>query len=215
LLALALFAPEAKAQDYLVTDEARVRELVNQARFERDLPSLSRHEGLAGLARAQSVRMVKRGDIYHNPGLVSEVTGLGIRWLRVGENVGYGPDVAVIEQAFLDSPDHLHNIIDPSYNAIGVGVVPGDGGRIYVTQVFAQVEGAVPPPSPRVPVSQPAPTTVPEVPPPSPPALRTQAPLLPSPAPLAVQDGIVTGGSIFEPPAAATSLFAQVVGVFR
>ncbi|MFN2614324.1 MAG: CAP domain-containing protein, partial [Actinomycetota bacterium] len=72
--------------------------------------------------------------IYHNQNLGSDVKG---NWTMVGENVGVGPDVATLHQAFIDSPEHRDNILERSYNQIGVGVAYGADGNIYVTEDFA------------------------------------------------------------------------------
>jgi len=44
-------------------------------------------------------------------------------WQSLGENVGVGPTCAKIAQAFMNSPEHRRNILDPSYASVGLGVV--------------------------------------------------------------------------------------------
>ena len=152
----------ASARSYVPTDEAKVLSMVNQTRREKGLSALVRNDKLVAMARGQSDRMEDRGNIYHNPRLGAEATERGLDWERVGENVGMGPNVDLIQQAFLDSPHHYENIVHPSYNHVGVGVVKGDDGKMYVTQVFADLKSAPAPapaaaPKPAPAVAKPAP----------------------------------------------------------
>ena len=50
--------------------------------------------------------------------------------------MGYGPSARWIHNAFMDSTYHSSNILDPSYNYVGVGVAYGSDGTVYVAQVF-------------------------------------------------------------------------------
>ncbi len=156
-VALAAALP-ASARSYVPSDEARVLSMVNQTRKDKGLKALMRHDQLVAMARGQSDRMEDRGNIYHNPQLGAEATRRGLDWERVGENVGMGPNVDLIEQAFLDSPHHYENIVHPSYNHVGIGVVKGDDGKMYVTQVFADLKGA---PAPAPVAAKPAPAAQP------------------------------------------------------
>lgn len=189
-----VLAPSAHAQQYLATDEVHVRDLINQHRVARGLGALTANGHLTDVARAQSVRMEVRGDIYHNPNLAQEVTALGLPWTRIGENVGVGANVIVIEDAFLASPPHHENIVSP-YNVVGVGVVAGSGGRVYVTQVFGRLEGPLPvSQAPRPgPASAPPVTASPPTAPPATlhPASPTPEPRLPPlPTPVVIQGGV-------------------------
>jgi hypothetical protein len=129
----------AHAQTYLATDEALVLELLNGTRAGLALKPLARNTDLVAMARGQAVRMAERGGIYHNPRLGQEADERGLDWQRLGENVGTGPEVETVEDAFLASPGHYHNIIYPDYTSAGIGVVRGSDGRVYVVQVFAQL----------------------------------------------------------------------------
>jgi len=153
--------------------------------------------------------MAAAGGISHNPSLASEVSG----WRSIGENVGMGPSVDSIQQAFINSPEHYRNIMDGAFSVVGIGVTYG-GGSVFVTLDFEQpmatvaAAAAPPPPAPVVvhpvpaPVvrAAPAPAPRPAAPAPSPPpappvaqapvAVAAPAPVAPAPvapaAPLAV-----------------------------
>jgi len=55
-----------------------------------------------------------RGRDLHNPSLASEVSG----WRSIGENVGMGPSVDSIQQAFINSPEHYRNIMDGAFSLV-------------------------------------------------------------------------------------------------
>ena len=52
-----------------------------------------------------------------------------------------GGSVEALMEAFMDSPEHRVNILNPAYRALGVGVIVTESGRIYVTQRFAKLSG--------------------------------------------------------------------------
>lgn len=193
-------APRAQAQTYLEGDEGQSLQLLNGTRADVGRSSLPRQGDLDGMARAQAVRMAERGDIYHNPNLSSDADAAGLEWRRLGENVGVGPDVRSIHDAFVASPHHYDNMIWPSYNAIGVGIVPGEDGRIYIAHVFAELAAAVqptqaPPPPPPPTQAPPSPTQAPPRPTPVQTAVPTPEPR--SPDPNALEGGVVNLELVF------------------
>ena len=112
--------------------EAQFVSLINQARSERGRSTLVARGDLAALARRHSRRMAADGTIYHNRNLSNEIPG---NWRAAGENVGMGPDVETLHEAFMSSPGHKANIIDNEFNQVGIGIAVRDG-TIYVTEVF-------------------------------------------------------------------------------
>ena len=135
-LALSLFAfarPAAASgnEDYFVAK-------INDIRSSRGLASLAVDGQLTAVARSWSQHMANDGTLAHNPNLGSQVSG----WRTLGENVGTGPSVDSIEAAFENSPHHFENMVDPSFNYIGVGVVQDSGGTYWVTEDFKQSTNA-------------------------------------------------------------------------
>jgi uncharacterized protein YkwD len=60
-------------------------------------------------------------------------------WLKLGENVGYGGTIAAIHEAYLNSPGHRANIMDPTFTEIGAAAVWGDcegQHRVFTVQEF-------------------------------------------------------------------------------
>jgi uncharacterized protein YkwD len=56
-------------------------------------------------------------------------------WASAGENIGYGPSVQGIENAYMASTGHKRNILDTKWNAVGTGYTV-KGSTIYTVQVF-------------------------------------------------------------------------------
>jgi len=134
--------------------EAAFVSRVNQERAAQGLPALTLAADLTTVARAHSEVMATAVDLHHQPDLGGSVDG----WRKVGENVGRGPSVEAIHRAFMASPGHARNVMDPDWTQIGVGVVVRDG-LIWVTKLFRLPSGSRPP----APVA-PAPTTEPATP---------------------------------------------------
>jgi hypothetical protein len=111
---------------------------INAIRASRGAGPLAFDGQLASVAQGWSQQMAANGDISHNPNLGSQVTG----WRSLGENVGTGGDDASIETAFENSPHHFENMVDPSFNLIGVAVVQDGNGTLWVTEDYKQSSGA-------------------------------------------------------------------------
>ncbi len=71
-----------------------------------------------------------------NPNLVDQVNNqVTSQWSRIGENVGFGPNVAALEQAFMNSAPHRANILG-DYNRVGVGATRDSKGTLWVVVDF-------------------------------------------------------------------------------
>ena len=174
------------------SEEAQFLALTNQLRAQHGLSTLVTSGPILSIARGWSANMAAAGGISHNMNLPNEVS---LPWTKLGENVGVGGSVDSIQQAFINSPHHYENLVDPVWNYVGIGVVDS-GGRIWVTVDFMQLNNApvasTPAPAPRVsrprttaapataPVPQPVPVAAPPLAVPVPPA--PTEPATPSPA---------------------------------
>ncbi|MCC5947076.1 MAG: S-layer homology domain-containing protein [Nitriliruptoraceae bacterium] len=117
--------------------EVRFLDSVNAERVQRGLPRLTVASDLRTSARRHSVVMADRSHLHHNPRLGSEITGYRL----VAENVGFGPSVASIHRALMNSQGHRENILNPRVTEIGIGVEVRNS-RTWVTQVFRQPRSA-------------------------------------------------------------------------
>jgi hypothetical protein len=133
---LALGAPVASAS---ASKESEFVSKINAERRERGKGALTVKSDLVAAARRHSARMAAKGDIWHNDNLGNEIDG----WTVLGENVGMGPTVDSLHEAFMNSQGHRHNILLSDYNQVGIGVVV-DNGTIYVTEVFARRADSTP-----------------------------------------------------------------------
>lgn len=111
--------------------EAEFVKLVNDERAERGLSRLAVVSDLVKVARAHSQDMAARSHLHHNPDLGDDVTN----WKLLAENVGRGPSVNSLHDAFMGSTGHRANILDSRVTEIGVGVEVRSG-TIWVTKVF-------------------------------------------------------------------------------
>ena len=141
---------------------------INSLRTSKGLAPLQVDSELTGVARHWTDQMVDAGHISHNPNLANDVHQY---WIKLGENVGVGADVDQLMQAFINSPSHYRNLVNPDYNYVGVGVSYDGAGRMYTTHNFMmlQDEPAAParasnPRSSDEPASPPPPPTPPATP---------------------------------------------------
>lgn len=130
LVALVLAGMLPAAADS-VDDEQRYIELINAERRAAGSGPLTVMPELVDGARRHAERMAEAETIFHNQNLGDLVDG----WKLLGENVGRGGNIETLHQAFMDSPGHRENLLNPAYDRIGVGVV-WSKGIPYVVEVF-------------------------------------------------------------------------------
>ncbi|MBW3665370.1 MAG: cell wall-binding repeat-containing protein [Actinobacteria bacterium] len=151
LLTLGLIAGSelsaAIATEFLSAQEAELARLLNGERVSRGLPVLSHADALRTVARRHAQRMMIEGQIFHNERLREDVEAVFPAWASIGENVGVGPTIPSVHRAFMDSPGHRANILDPDWGWMGVGVVTG-GSRLFMTENFLTLQPGAPRPSP-------------------------------------------------------------------
>jgi uncharacterized protein YkwD len=88
---------------------------------------------LTNKARKWAGRMAARDRIWHS----KPSDGVTDRWQKLGENVGMGGSVAALHEAFVKSPRHYDNLVDPVFRYVGLGVVTVNG-KTFVSEVFMQ-----------------------------------------------------------------------------
>lgn len=138
LTAVMLVAEPASADP--LSDEVAFVQKLNELRASQGLSQLGVRTDITALARNWSAQMAAAGGISHNPGLVAQAPW---DWTRLGENVGVGGDVQSLHDAFVNSPSHYANMVNPYFTHVGVGVV-WSNGLIFVTVEF--MTGGAPPP---------------------------------------------------------------------
>ena len=114
----------------LEKNENRIVHLQNQTRRSYGLEPLCVDPTLTQAARGHSADMIARN--YFGHGLVgSRLTSYGYNWLTYGENIagGYGYDYSSPEHTFemwMASPGHHANIMNGSFEEVGVGTATGE-----------------------------------------------------------------------------------------
>ena len=129
---LGLFQRPAAAS---TAGDGQLRALINQERAEEGRRRLDVGGRLARVAQDHSAEMAGTGRLYHNPDLARDLRSVSFR--IAGENVGVGGSIESLHDAFMDSPPHRRNVLRRSFHKIGVGVVYGADGRLWVTVVFS------------------------------------------------------------------------------
>jgi hypothetical protein len=172
-------------------DEAEFISLINQSRAAAGLGSLTGYADLTDDARLHTADMIAAGQVFHST--AAQLGSYASGWSLLGENVGMGPNPALLHQAFMNSASHKANILG-DYDLVGVGADRSGDGVMFVTVVFMKSAAPAPtttttaPPTTTVPVTTTAAppvttTTVPVVTTTAPPSTPTTAPptALPSP----------------------------------
>jgi hypothetical protein len=135
-LLLPLAPAHAQAPPDPATAEAEFVARINELRASKGLGQLRVDPELVRVARAWSEKMAAADQISHNPNLAKEVTA---DWQKLGENVGVGMTVAKLHDAFVKSPAHYRNLVDPDFTHIGVAVVIGRDGALFTTHQFMKL----------------------------------------------------------------------------
>ena len=121
--------------------EEKIFQLLNQARVQRGLPALQVNAQLQEAARAHSRLLASHQKLSHQfseEAVVRERLAMtGLHFDADGENVGLNQTAEGAHQGFMHSPPHRANILNPDYNAVGIGVV-ARAGNIWVTEDFAR-----------------------------------------------------------------------------
>ena len=129
---LSLFPTVANADT--VSDEATFVAKINELRASKGIAPLQVNANLVAKARAWSAGMAAAGKIWHST--LSE--GVTEDWRKLGENVGMGGSVDGLHTAFVNSPKHYENLVDPAFSHVGIGIVMS-GNTIFISEVFMQL----------------------------------------------------------------------------
>jgi uncharacterized protein YkwD len=147
---------EKVAGEKVAEEEAFVA-LINAERNQRGLSTLTLDPMLTVTARAHSQEMCSQNYFDHQsptPGLtspmdryLSALKQLGQsqpQYLLVGENIYYCSafndiyNVDYAHCAFMASPGHRANILEPRFAKVGVGIYRNAKGEFWVTEMFSR-----------------------------------------------------------------------------
>lgn len=132
---------EAPATTGISSIEAEVVRLVNIERQKEGLQPLVASAELSNVARKKSEDMAKNNYFSHTSPTYGSpfemMKSFGIKYNTAGENIARGQLTAQsVVNGWMNSSGHRANIINPSFNKIGVGHFKSSNGTNYWTQMF-------------------------------------------------------------------------------
>jgi len=133
---------------------------INSLRTSRGLGPLAIDGNMDSLAQQHTQEMASSQTLVHTSNLKAGVTS---NWTKVGENVGEGGSNNQIWDAFINSPKHLANLLDPAFTHVGIGVVVDSSGIQWTTHRFVAIAASAPVTQAPAPVVTSPPVTRPPV----------------------------------------------------
>ncbi len=126
--------------DYEFQTETQLLALANQSRQQAGAPLLRLDSGLSQAARKHALAMLEANQLSHQftgepslPVRLAATTQLQLD--QEGENVALDYSAAGGHEHLMLSPPHRANLLNPSYNVVGLGVVRS-GDRLFIVQDF-------------------------------------------------------------------------------
>jgi hypothetical protein len=124
---------------FIGSTEERIFTELNHERASHGLAHLEWNDHAANAARAHARLLAENGKLSHQflgeATLPERLGATGARFTVAAENVARTEYIEDVHLALMGSSGHRANILNTSYNSVGIGVVE-DQGRIYVTQDF-------------------------------------------------------------------------------
>jgi hypothetical protein len=111
----------------------------NIERVQRGLKPLRWDASLFQAAVYHAQEMAERESISHQyegePDLSARGEGAGARFSEIAENVAEAPSAVMIHDAWMNSPHHRANLLDPKVDSVGISVVSRNG-QLYAVEDF-------------------------------------------------------------------------------
>jgi hypothetical protein len=151
LVATALVGSATLASPAFASPAGDLGVATNASRASNGLPALALNAQLSTVAQAWADQLAAANVLSHNPALRGQVSD----WSVLGENVGLAGDVPTVQAAFMASPPHRANILDPRYTQMGVGsatsIYPSCGCKVLWVVVDFRRPTSVTPLAPKAP----------------------------------------------------------------
>ena len=142
-IAIAILTYATQAQQGASVAEQYLLQLANQHRAEHGFGPLAWDPALAHAAHNHALRIMKDGgpalhQYSGEPDTKTRAVQAGAHFSVVSENVaGDGTTAVEIERAWMNSPVHRANILDPKLTAVGISVVQNHG-ILYAVEDFSR-----------------------------------------------------------------------------
>jgi hypothetical protein len=121
-------------------------EAVNRERAAEDLPPLQWDSALAAAARKHVLRMAEEPLLDHQyageASLRDRAADAGAHFSFLAENIAVSDTVEALHMAWMHSPGHRYNILNPDITSIGIATVERRG-FIFATQDFSHLVEAL------------------------------------------------------------------------
>jgi uncharacterized protein YkwD len=149
LCSISLPSQEQKKEPLFQTKDALTIEkdllgLVNKEREKHGLPLLRSSPDLSRLARQHSQDMAGLQKLSHSSSsgksYQDRLVEAGFYYISIGENVAFSETFVAkfIHQPLMESPEHRKNILKPTFDQAGIGVILAENKGYYITQDFIQ-----------------------------------------------------------------------------
>src|SRR5262249_2971786 len=121
--------------------EKDLLDLANRARAQAGLAPFRTDPGLTHAARQHAAIMAEHQELSHQfsgePELSQRLATNSLLYIiEAAENVASADSADRAHDGLMHSPHHRENLLHPSYNVVGIGVVRR-GDQLYVVQDFA------------------------------------------------------------------------------
>ncbi|MCU1484888.1 MAG: cysteine-rich secretory family protein [Actinomycetia bacterium] len=113
------------------SQEEYVFNQTNELRHTEGVAAMSGMDELTVRARKWAQVLADRQSLSH-----SNIHTIKPKWTAVAENVGRSDTIEHVVTLLERSPDHRHNMENPTYTRSGVGTARGADGWVYVVQLF-------------------------------------------------------------------------------
>jgi hypothetical protein len=138
LAALSASAQTASVRPATIAEQY-LQSAANHERAALGLPPLRRDPALVRAATIHARIMLGHNNISHQyPGeleLSGRASAAGARFSVISENVAEGPTPLEIHDAWMHSPGHRRNLLDPNVDAVGIAVV-AQGDQLFAVEDF-------------------------------------------------------------------------------
>ena len=111
--------------------QATAHDHVNDSRAAHGRRRLAAQYDAQIKAQKWAEKLARENTLYHS----NLSSGINVRWCGLAENVGYAGSRKAVHENFMRSAGHRANILNTSWNGLGVGVAKR-GDRVFVVQVF-------------------------------------------------------------------------------
>jgi uncharacterized protein YkwD len=109
-------------------------DLTNRSRIRRGMHRVHINYRVSRKVVRHSAKMARQRRLFHTPNVRPYLRG--VNWHLWGENVGFASSsLRRLQDKFMRSPGHRHNILNRRFHRVGVGVVQRNG-RYWATVFF-------------------------------------------------------------------------------